>query len=121
MAHDFEYDICVDFDGVLHANTHGFSSGIMDKAVPGALDFLREAVRHFTVHIFSSRNLLPNGTEDIKAWLTKQGLEASVLKKLTFTREKVPARIYIDDRAFHFTGTFPSVGYIKNFKPWDTE
>jgi len=30
-----------------------------------------------------------------------------------------PRAIYIDDRGYQFTGTFPSIEYISKFKPWN--
>jgi hypothetical protein len=32
--------------------------------------------------------------------------------------EKPAAMLYIDDRAYQFNGTFPSVDYVRDFLPW---
>jgi hypothetical protein len=40
---------------------------------------------------------------------------------LSFPLEKPPAFLTIDDRALLFTGTWPDVGKLKAFKPWNKE
>lgn len=111
-------DLCVDFDGVIHRDGYKFNTGKMDKPVTGSFEFLRRAVKEFKVHIFSSRNLHADGPDKIKAWFEEHGLEPEVLSKLGFPDKKIPACLYIDDRAYQFTGTFPSVEYIRNYNPW---
>ena len=41
------------------------------------------------------------------------------VKSLKFPWFKPPAIMTIDDRAFCFKGEFPSLDYIKDFKPWN--
>ncbi len=38
---------------------------------------------------------------------------------LEFPTQKPAANMTIDDRAFHFEGTFPSAAWLKYFKPWN--
>ena len=42
-----------------------------------------------------------------------------LLRQIKFPTEKPPAIMTIDDRAFQFNGSFPSPGYIAEFKPWN--
>jgi hypothetical protein len=41
------------------------------------------------------------------------------VKKLKFPTKKPAAFITIDDRAICFTGEFPDIEFINNFKPWN--
>lgn len=114
--------ICVDFDGVIHRYENNDYPAISSNPTPGAFEFLRSAVRHFDkVYIFSTRNWEPDGAQEMRTWMLKHGLEAAVVRKLAFPREKPPVILYIDDRGFQFTGTFPSIEYIKNFQPWNRQ
>ena len=62
---------CLDFDGVLHSYTSGWKGAdvIPDPPVEGAIAFLREAVKHFQVEIFSSRSHQPGGGYAMRDWL----------------------------------------------------
>ena len=42
-----------------------------------------------------------------------------LLKKIKFPRKKPPAFIGLDDRVKEFTGIFPNVEELKEFKPWN--
>jgi hypothetical protein len=63
--------LCLDFDGVIHSYDSGWKGAavIPDPPVPGALDFIREALEHFEVHIFSSRSHQWGGKRAMKRWL----------------------------------------------------
>ena len=63
--------LCLDFDGVLHSYESGWkgASVIPDPPVPGAIAFLREAVQHFSVYIFSSRSNQEGGKTAMAEWL----------------------------------------------------
>jgi len=41
------------------------------------------------------------------------------LEEVKYTYEKVPALIYIDDRAWRFEGVFPTLQQIHQAKPWN--
>jgi len=126
--------VCVDFDGVIHSYKSGREGidDINDPIVPGAIDFLWELINSgYNVIIFSSR-AKGEGIEAIKNYISEnetiwrkarylsgQGVERTYLAKmLTITNEKLPADIYIDDRAFQFKGVFPSLYDIDNFRSW---
>lgn len=42
-----------------------------------------------------------------------------VMKKVSFPRNKPAALIYIDDRAWRFEGTFPTVQEVYQARPWN--
>lgn len=120
--------VAVDFDGVIHSYISGWygAEAIPDPPVPGAIEFLVQATEHFDVCIFSARNCLPGGIQAMKTWLSvwSVGLTEdpeAFVAKLRFPVAKPSATMYIDDRAFKFEGTFPSVEEIQNFKPWVVE
>lgn len=114
--------ICLDFDGVIHNYTSGWHghSIIKDGAVEGSMEAIREYLKDFKVYIFSTRADKSEGVEAIKRFLLYNGLDSSEIDKITITAGPKPkAVMYIDDRGFTFKGTFPTNGFIKNFKPWN--
>ena len=112
--------IIVDFDGVIHSYESGWQGAnvIPDPPVPGAIHFLEEAITHFQVSIFSSRSHQEGGIQAMRSWLWRY-LAPGQLEKIQFPLVKPPAILQIDDRAFCFEGTFPSVQFIKEFQPWN--
>jgi hypothetical protein len=124
--------LCIDFDGVLHSYNSGWQGAdiIPDPPVPGAIEFLKEASKHFEIHIFSSRSHQRGGMEAMQNWLWKQvtGKEYSLdeticcpvwLLKIKWPIVKPPAFLSIDDRGMTFTGTFPDPKELLKFKPWN--
>lgn len=112
--------ICIDFDGVIHSYKSGWNGAlnIDDKPVEGAFNTINDyLIAGFKVAIHSSRSHVSGGVEAIQHWFHKYGFLHT--NELMFPFEKPPASIYIDDRAFLFQGTFPSIEYINNFKPWN--
>lgn len=71
--------LCLDFDGVIHSYSSGWKGArnIPDAPVPGALQFIVEALCHFDVQIFSSRSSYLFGRAAMKAWLRKHLLSLS--------------------------------------------
>lgn len=63
--------LCLDFDGVLHSYTSGWKGAhiILDPPVPGALEFLVNAIDTFQVAILSSRSGQWRGRRAMKRWL----------------------------------------------------
>ncbi len=122
------YTIAVDFDGVLHSyktpwiNAHT----IPDDPVPGAIEFLHDAIQKFSVVIHTTRGKTILGRMAVKAWIKKHagmlwydGMGYVGLEDIKVTHKKVPALVYIDDRAWRFNGTFPTVDEIHRAKPWN--
>jgi hypothetical protein len=120
--------LCLDFDGVIHSYTSGWQGAnvISDPPVPGAAEFIREAVKHFRVAIFSSRSNQPGGLLAMQRYMLgevadqKAGDESFAwLNEIEWPTEKPAAFVTIDDRAITFDGTWPSIELLKAFKPWN--
>lgn len=120
--------LCVDFDGVVHSYVSGWQGVdvVADGPVPGAMAFLKEATKHFVVHVYSSRSKDARGRkameEAIEWWLVEEfgAIEAKeIVESLVFSHEKPAAFLTIDDRAICFDGTFPPMTDLIGFKPWN--
>lgn len=120
--------LCLDFDGVIHSYKSGWKGAdvIPDGAVPGAMHFIDSAVNEFTVSIYSSRSGQHNGIMAMKFWLKlnlyrelEETRANEILDLIEWPTEKPPALVTIDDRALTFTGEWPSLAAIKDFKPWN--
>ena len=125
--------LCLDFDGVIHSYTSGWkgASVIPDPPVEGAIEALWSYLEHFEVHIFSSRSNQPGGIEAMRAAIHKWDCQYErdigisslfaddkLVDILKFPTEKPPAFVSIDDRCITFTGDFPDMQSLLNFKPW---
>ena len=105
--------VCFDFDGVIHKYSKGWQDGsIYDKANPEALDLMLLLQKlGIPVYVCSTRE--PN---QIISWWNKQGFWADAIRindNETFwnelnlvgvTNRKLPAQLYIDDRAYKYSG-----------------
>lgn len=121
--------VVLDFDGVLHSYTSGWGgySTIADPPVEGAMGALHQYAHDPTieVNILSSRSKKPEGLRSMQRWLQRQlgesfepGEAAFIYSRIQWPTEKPAAWLLIDDRAHQFTGMFPTVDQIKEFKPW---
>lgn len=115
--------LCVDWDGVIHSYTSGWQGAHVseDPPVPGAVAFLRDAVKHFRVAIFSSRSNQPGGVVGMQLalqdWTAEQ--DQVWLDEIEWPTEKPPAMVTLDDRAITFTGEWPAIETLLGFKPWN--
>lgn len=124
--------IAIDFDGVIHKYSKGWQDGVIyDEPIKGAEEFLRNVLidENFTIFIFSTRN-----ARQIKKWLIAKmpftfgpmavdcgmmncgqvGWDVKIIPFWTkfwnktdaigITNRKLPAIVYIDDRAVKFEG-----------------
>lgn len=127
--------LCLDFDGVLHSYVSGWKGAhfIPDAPVPGAMDFLVRACAVFDVQIYSSRSSQEGGIAAMKSWIDywldkefgwDKGADVvaranRVRNNLKYPTEKPAAFVTLDDRALTFTGVWPTVQEIQDFKPWN--
>lgn len=117
--------ICVDFDGVIHSYTSSWKGAavIPDPPVDGAIDFIRhlqlmgyEVVIHTTRA--SDENEADGALLAIRRWLRDNGLVDHL--SIAITDRKMPAEVYIDDRALRFEGTWPTPQQLEAAaKPWN--
>lgn len=126
--------LCLDFDGVCHSFTSGWQGMdvILDEPVPGLWDFLLLACDKFDVQVFSSRSEQASGILAMIAWFGKHtpfSRPTTYSKShiswyggtvsISFPTSKPPAFLTIDDRAITFTGQWPEVEQLLQFKPWN--
>ena len=131
--------LCLDFDGVCHSYTSGWKGAaiIPDPPVDGLFDFLLDVSEHFDTVVFSSRSNQDGGMVAMRDWFVKYykswrdkefgpmaaddayGYEGEVLLLVRFVTEKPPAQVSLDDRCLTFTGIWPDVQNLRNFKPWN--
>lgn len=115
--------LCLDFDGVCHSYVSGWKGAaiIPDAPVEDLYLFLLNALEVFDVQIFSSRSNQEGGIEAMRQWLLKRCPTQwlNIISEVKFPTEKPPAFVALDDRVITFTGTWPSIEELKNFKPWN--
>lgn len=118
----FKKAICIDFDGVIHRYDRGWDKGKIGEPMPGAFEFLKSLCdcEDFEVMIYSSRSCKAHRLAAMKNWFKERYPYANGDGTLPFKfpREKPPAWLTIDDRAFKFEGVFPTTEEIRNFTPW---
>jgi len=113
--------IAIDFDGVINSYKSGFVAidRIPDPPVRGAFEFIEEMLEAgYKVSIYSTRGQSEKGRTGIIKWLEKHGMSAETIKKLNIAKTKPIAKVYIDDRAWTFTGGWPSLRQMDTFEPW---
>lgn len=97
--------VALDFDGVLHSYTSGWTGeSPTDPPMPYAVEF----VTHLhdlgaKVVVYSTRAASYLGRVGMLAWFTEHGFP---LDGDDITCEKPPAIAYVDDRAVEFRGDF---------------
>tara|TARA_B110000003_G_scaffold263389_1_gene287013 strand:+ start:14638 stop:15039 length:402 start_codon:yes stop_codon:yes gene_type:complete len=106
--HENNFQIAIDFDGVVHGNSKGFHDGtIYDKPIEGSLDAIKwfsskgYDIVLFTAKAKPDRPLVNNktGEELIWEWLKKYDID-KFIKEITC--EKPRAICYIDDKGIRF-------------------
>ena len=108
--------IGIDFDGVIHDYRYGwegvdFISGEPVKGIKEVIDELR---KEYLVYVISSRCIRASGKLAVEDWLEKYGIKVDMV-----SGNKLPAMIYIDDRAICFDGKAESLlEKVKSFKSY---
>lgn len=140
--------IAIDFDGVIHKYSKGWQDGsCYDEHIEGVFEAIEELMKKYTVFIFSTRNSrqikswlrtrimesdyvhagMGNDPNDF-CW-PKYSFTCQVIpfwtkfwnKKnvLGITKRKLPAMVYIDDRAMRFDGDWKEIlSQLKTFKTY---
>jgi hypothetical protein len=123
---DETYQIGIDFDGVIHANSKGFYNGsVYDDPIPGARAALEVLSKKFVIVVYSAKarqdRMLIDGKTGIELiwdWLKKHNMNGFVKE---VTAEKPRAVFYIDDKAIRFNGSWndtflelDELGYTNN-------
>lgn len=125
--------LCLDFDGVIHGYQSGWQGmgDCPDPPVPGTLEYLLEATKHFTVMVYSSRSKSLSGRRAMKRYFRKHFAVPLTFspdhdgdflhEEVRFPFFKPPALITIDDRALTFSGNWADYSPDKlfSFKPWN--
>jgi hypothetical protein len=118
--------LCLDFDGVIHSYISGWKGArnIPDPPIPGALDFISDALNEgWDVVIHSSRARYFGGITAMRNWLRAHAGNQwdgpfEGFCQVRFSRWKPPAVVMIDDRAMRFEGVWPNAKGLRAFKPW---
>jgi len=122
--------LCLDFDGVIHSYISGWKGAdqIPDNPVLGAMGFLQEVILEFDVQIYSSRSGQEGGINAMQYWLMHhlaleldETIMTEIMDAIGWPTEKPPAMLTIDDRAITFTGIWPTMDTLRNFKPWNKQ
>jgi len=90
--------IAIDFDGVIHRYSKRWQGmgNAYDPPMEGVVDAIKRLKEEgYRLVVFSSRSV-----PVIEEWLKKYDLDSYFAE---ITNTKVPAKVYIDDRAYHFT------------------
>ena len=116
--------LCLDFDGTINSYSSGWKGAdiIPDDPVSGAFDFIRNAMACFDVQVYSARSGLPGGIEAMQDWFIRHGWEKGadgLPVGISFPTSKPPAQVSIDDRALTFSGAWPEIETLKQFRPWN--
>lgn len=67
--------------------------------------------------------LTEEGAASYEPWynVVRDTAQKLVYKQIKWPRHKPPAVVYIDDRAHLFTGKWPSIDELKDFRPWNKQ
>ena len=123
------WTVAVDFDGVIHSYTSPWINAhtIPDPPVDGAIEWLHQMVQQFKVVIYSTRCKTWRGRRAMQRWLKEhaggiwyEGPGYDGLEDVTFSAGKPPALVYVDDRAYRFTGeNWPTAEEVHRLRPWN--
>ncbi|MBI1221986.1 MAG: hypothetical protein GC180_05220 [Bacteroidetes bacterium] len=118
--------IAIDFDGVLHGYSKGWSDGsIYDPPVAGSVEAMRQLKEAgHTLYIFSTRtnpifkkkDQATDQKKMMEDWLNQHAIPFDKV----WTFGKPMADLFIDDRAIGFRGSWDqTLIEVENFKVWN--
>lgn len=119
----FPPTVAIDFDGVISSYDRGYlGEHLFGDPVPGVQDATKKLQdMGFKVVIFTVRAENPS----IRKYLEDNGIAYDAINENPWARVphqvsgKIPADVYIDDRAIHFDGDWgPIPEKVYNFRPW---
>lgn len=119
--------LSVDFDGTIHGYQSGWQGPgtCNDPPVPGAMQFLEDACKHFEVHVFSSRSSSASGRMAMMDYISHHAREQlgkergkALFDAVFFPKDKPAAFLTLDDRAVTFNGVWPDPENLAKFVPW---
>lgn len=113
--------LCLDFDGVCHSYVSSWQGDtvIPDPPVDGLFEFLAQASQWFDIAIYSTRSKTAEGREAMMEWFGKWYPTHMEAIPIAFPENKPPAYVTLDDRVLTFTGEWPDIETLRNFKPWN--
>lgn len=133
MKSEERKSVAVDFDGVIH-QWDGEWSGhhvISGEPISGAIEWLYTLLQTYDIFIFTTRAETFRGRMAIRLWLRKHTPDyrwqdwyddkgpTRGLRHIRATDRKRRALMYVDDRAFRFTGdNYPSANRVRGMRPW---
>lgn len=104
----FKKTIMIDLDGVLNNYTK-YDENSIPEIKNGAKEFLQSLVQDYNLVLYTTRN-----SQMASKWLIDNNINMFFSD---VTSVKLPAYIYLDDRAIQFKGDYNSaLNDIKNFK-----
>ena len=107
----YKKKILIDLDGVLNDYAGNYDEKNIPPLKDGAEEFLKELNKTAELYLFTARNLLMTSK-----WLKKNGID---IYFSDITNIKIPAFLYIDDRAINFKGDYKNMlKEISEFKPY---
>jgi len=113
--------VALDYDGVINSYKSGFVAidNIPDPPVDGAFNFIESLLNEgYKVYINSTRNNDDCGKKAIYNWFLKHGMSKDIADQIELASGKPIAKVYIDDRAWLFDGTWPNIRELEYFTPW---
>ena len=97
--------IAIDFDGVIHDYNNGFQGGVIyGEIIPGAFETMQRLYDlGYDICILTTRGTEPDLKAGVEKWVAEKHQAGGFTFEYEITGEKLPAIVYIDDRAIRFT------------------
>ena len=115
--------LLIDFDGTIHPYLKRFADydhedvSTWDPPTEETKAALELYATIFVVKVFSTRCRTAPGIYLMREYFKLHTFSAHFQTKVEFTAEKDLHHLIIDDRGFHFEGSWPTVEWIEAFKP----